>query len=66
MVVNFWISYFLVFLLHAFFEIFLFSFYWKLAMFFFFFFDNTRGISFHFYFYSVREKNEVYFENLEK
>jgi hypothetical protein len=30
------------------------------------FFDNTHGLSFHFYLYSVRDENTFYFENFEK
>jgi hypothetical protein len=52
------------FLLHASFEISLFSFYWKLAMVF--FFDNTHGLSFHFYLYNLKEKNALHFEIFEK
>jgi hypothetical protein len=52
------------FLLHASFEITLFSFYWKLAIFY--FSDNIHGFSFHFYLYSVREENTFYFEKIEK
>jgi hypothetical protein len=43
---------FFLFLLHAYFEISLFSFYWKLVMVCFFF--NTHGLSFQFYPYNVR------------
>jgi hypothetical protein len=32
----------------------------------FFFPDNTHGLSFHFYLYSVKEKNAFDFENFEK
>jgi len=31
----------------------------------FFFFDNSHGLSFYFYLYSVREKNALHFENLK-
>jgi hypothetical protein len=31
----------------------------------FFFFDNTHGLSFHFYLYSVKEEKTFYFENFE-
>ncbi len=54
---------FFLFLLHASFEISLFSFYWKLVMVF--FFDNTHGLSLHFYLYSVREENTFHFEIFE-
>ncbi len=56
---------FCLFLFHASFEIFLFSFYWKLAMVFFFFYNN-HGLFFHFYLYSVREENTLHFENFGK
>jgi len=55
---------FFLFLLHASFEISLFSFYWKLAMIF--FLDNIHGLSFHFYLYSVRERKALHFEKFEK
>jgi hypothetical protein len=64
MVGTFWIYCLNFFLLHAYFEIFLFSFYQKLVMVF--FFDNTYGLYFHFYLYSVREENAFHFENFEK
>jgi hypothetical protein len=38
----------------------------SLLCFFFPFFDSTHGISFHFDFYSIREKNVAYFEEFEK
>jgi hypothetical protein len=31
-----------------------------------FFFDNTHGLSFHFYLYSVRKENALHFENFDK
>jgi hypothetical protein len=58
---------FLTFLLHASFEIFLFYFYWKLAIILFYFiFYNTHGLSFCFYLYIVKEENTFYFEECEK
>jgi hypothetical protein len=53
---------FFKFLLHASFEISLFSFYCKFAI----YTDNTHDLSFHFYLYNVKEKNTFYFENFEK
>jgi hypothetical protein len=32
----------------------------------FFFWDNTHGLSFHFYLYSVKEENAFYLENFKK
>ncbi len=52
---------FLKFLLHASFEISLFSFYCKFAI----YIDNTCDLSFHFYLYNVKEKNTFYFEKFE-
>jgi hypothetical protein len=30
------------------------------------FFDNTHGLSFHFYLHNVRDENTFHFENFEK
>jgi hypothetical protein len=57
---------FVLFLLHASFDIYIYIYIFLLEACYGFVFDNTHGLSFHFYLCNVRKENTFHFENFEK